>query len=63
MSFIGDQKWPDEMETIRTNLLQSKMLDDEDTSNQGNEYNVIDSLLAALLRVYSRLLHRSDDAL
>lgn len=60
LKYINRSKWPDEMDTIRLNLLQSMKLDDEVTSNQGNEYSVIESLRSALQRVDPDLRDRSD---
>ena len=37
--------WPKELSTTATNLLQSNLFDTEITSNKGNEFTVIPSLL------------------
>lgn len=39
------------METIRINILQSMMVDNEVNMNQGNEYTVIECLRSALKSV------------
>lgn len=63
LKYIDDSTWPSGMETIQKNLLRSMILDDEVSSNQGNEFMVIESLRSALRRVDPELLDTCDERL
>lgn len=56
LNYLGSSKWAEGMETIRKHILQTTTLDKEITSNQGNQFVIVDSIRAALQRVDPALL-------
>lgn len=63
LKYIGSSECPKGMETIRVNLIQSMMLENEVKSNQGSKHAVVDPLRSVLRYVETRLPDLSDAAL
>lgn len=60
MNYLDSATWPIGRDTMRRHVLQTTNLDEEITSNKGNELVVMDSLRSALQRLYPDLLDCRD---
>lgn len=62
LSFVPGNKWAEQMETERMNLLRSTSLDSEIASNMGNDNHILPTLLNLLRRLDPALGQKYDDS-
>lgn len=63
LHYLGSSKWPDGMDNIRRNLLQTSTMDQDVKSNIGNDGTVLEPLKAALRRISPNLVAERDASL
>lgn len=54
IKYLDSADWPGNMNKIRSNLPRSTMLDEEIMSNSGNRHTVLQSVKAALKKIYPK---------
>ncbi len=61
LKYLKADKWPAGTTTIRQNLLQSTVMDEELVANRGNDTVILDTLRSSLLRIDRDLVCRLDN--
>lgn len=52
LDFVGEEEWPDHMDTVKINILRTSLCDKELIANNGNDNDILPNLWKCLKSIY-----------